>query len=216
MLKCKQMISCALATMIAMQGSGLVFAGEARSNMQLNNSFVSNKNHELHIDAKLTQEQRSFMQKLQKMFGEFEIKEGKLSTKIPIDKLAQKYDLNAFDIDMLNKMDRVGEMAQKQKAANVWLEDWKICFDNQDLKDYLAAAAGMGATALIAEFESLSAMLGGPIGMLITSVIAALGGANPVDMCWEIGVAVASVGHFLRTVHTCYPFLFSAPAFALV
>ena len=26
----------------------------------------------------------------------------------------------------------------------------------------------------------------------------------------------ASVGHFLRTVHTCYPFLFSAPAFALV
>ena len=27
---------------------------------------------------------------------------------------------------------------------------------------------------------------------------------------------VLSVGHFLRTVHTCYPFLFSAPAFALV
>ena len=27
---------------------------------------------------------------------------------------------------------------------------------------------------------------------------------------------VISVGHFLRTVHTCYPFLFSAPAFALV
>ena len=25
-----------------------------------------------------------------------------------------------------------------------------------------------------------------------------------------------SVGQFLRTVHTCYPFLFSAPAFALV
>ena len=25
-----------------------------------------------------------------------------------------------------------------------------------------------------------------------------------------------SVGHLLRTVHTCYPFLFSAPAFALV
>ena len=36
-----------------------------------------------------------------------------------------------------------------------------------------------------------------------------------------VGVIVAtscllSVGHFLRTVHTCYPFLFSAPAFALV
>ena len=27
---------------------------------------------------------------------------------------------------------------------------------------------------------------------------------------------IISVGHFLRTVHTCYPFLFSAPAFALV
>mgnify|MGYP000174845677 CR=1 FL=1 len=27
---------------------------------------------------------------------------------------------------------------------------------------------------------------------------------------------LSSVGHFLRTVHTCYPFLFSAPAFALV
>lgn len=36
-----------------------------------------------------------------------------------------------------------------------------------------------------------------------------------------VGLIVAtsclmSVGHFLRTVHTCYPFLFSAPAFALV
>lgn len=30
------------------------------------------------------------------------------------------------------------------------------------------------------------------------------------------GDGAASVGHFLRTVHTCYPFLFSAPAFALV
>ena len=30
------------------------------------------------------------------------------------------------------------------------------------------------------------------------------------------GEGAASVGHFLRTVHTCYPFLFSAPAFALV
>ena len=32
----------------------------------------------------------------------------------------------------------------------------------------------------------------------------------------EAGVNPISVGHFLRTVHTCYPFLFSAPAFALV
>ena len=30
------------------------------------------------------------------------------------------------------------------------------------------------------------------------------------------GDGAVSVGHFLRTVHTCYPFLFSAPAFALV
>ena len=29
-------------------------------------------------------------------------------------------------------------------------------------------------------------------------------------------IGPCSVGHFLRTVHTCYPFLFSAPAFALV
>ena len=29
-------------------------------------------------------------------------------------------------------------------------------------------------------------------------------------------ISATSVGHFLRTVHTCYPFLFSAPAFALV
>ena len=33
-----------------------------------------------------------------------------------------------------------------------------------------------------------------------------------VDCPWK----PSSVGHFLRTVHTCYPFLFSAPAFALV
>ena len=37
----------------------------------------------------------------------------------------------------------------------------------------------------------------------------------------SVGLVIAtsclvSVGHFLRTVHTCYPFLFSAPAFALV
>ena len=43
----------------------------------------------------------------------------------------------------------------------------------------------------------------------------------PSVVATEVGVIVAtscllSVGHFLRTVHTCYPFLFSAPAFALV
>ena len=32
----------------------------------------------------------------------------------------------------------------------------------------------------------------------------------------DITICATSVGHFLRTVHTCYPFLFSAPAFALV
>ena len=37
----------------------------------------------------------------------------------------------------------------------------------------------------------------------------------------SVGLVIAtsclvSVGHFLRTVHTCYPFLFSAHAFALV
>ena len=32
----------------------------------------------------------------------------------------------------------------------------------------------------------------------------------------EAAAVACSVGHFLRTVHTCYPFLFSAPAFALV
>jgi|GEM_PF-4378934 hypothetical protein len=43
----------------------------------------------------------------------------------------------------------------------------------------------------------------------------------PSVVATGVGVIVAtscllSVGHFLRTVHTCYPFLFSAPAFALV
>ena len=32
----------------------------------------------------------------------------------------------------------------------------------------------------------------------------------------EASTWLSLVGHFLRTVHTCYPFLFSAPAFALV
>lgn len=41
-----------------------------------------------------------------------------------------------------------------------------------------------------------------------------------IDHCHGCGnkcpQGAISVGHFLRTVHTCYPFLFSAPAFALV
>ena len=46
-----------------------------------------------------------------------------------------------------------------------------------------------------------------------------LGVRNVVSV--SVGLVIAtsclvSVGHFLRTVHTCYPFLFSAPAFALV
>ena len=36
------------------------------------------------------------------------------------------------------------------------------------------------------------------------------------DAAIRSSVRLSSVGHFLRTVHTCYPFLFSAPAFALV
>lgn len=46
---------------------------------------------------------------------------------------------------------------------------------------------------------------------------------NSGKMVWTVKSAsytystgATSVGHFLRTVHTCYPFLFSAPAFALV
>lgn len=36
------------------------------------------------------------------------------------------------------------------------------------------------------------------------------------DSVLGLATGSTSVGHFLRTVHTCYPFLFSAPAFALV
>ncbi len=43
MLKCKKMISCALATMIAIQGSGLVFAGE--NPVQNENKLVANLNN---------------------------------------------------------------------------------------------------------------------------------------------------------------------------
>lgn len=44
----------------------------------------------------------------------------------------------------------------------------------------------------------------------LPSVVATGGGVIVATSC------LLSVGHFLRTVHTCYPFLFSAPAFALV
>ena len=37
-----------------------------------------------------------------------------------------------------------------------------------------------------------------------------------IPMAQAPSLCPRSVGHFLRTVHTCYPFLFSAPAFALV
>ncbi len=43
----------------------------------------------------------------------------------------------------------------------------------------------------------------------------------PSVIATGVGVIIAtscllSVGHFLRTVHTCYPFLFSAPECGLV
>ena len=41
-------------------------------------------------------------------------------------------------------------------------------------------------------------------------------GKGIVSLLQEFVTGADSVGHFLRTVHTCYPFLFSAPAFALV
>ncbi len=60
MLKCKKMISCALATMIAMQGGGLVFASDNQTNLQLNNSVVANKNHEIHLNVTMNQEQKAY------------------------------------------------------------------------------------------------------------------------------------------------------------
>lgn len=48
------------------------------------------------------------------------------------------------------------------------------------------------------------------------SVLTVLGITISVVMLTVIFTCATSVGHFLRTVHTCYPFLFSAPAFALV
>ena len=66
-----------------------------------------------------------------------------------------------------------------------------------------------------------AAMSANPIGAIIALVTALAGGlaflcvslSNSAD---DTDILAESVGHFLRTVHTCYPFLFSAPAFALV
>ena len=55
-----------------------------------------------------------------------------------------------------------------------------------------------------------------------SNLLRAVETAQAANLYWNVEHIIRpelreiSVGHFLRTVHTCYPFLFSAPAFALV
>ena len=67
----------------------------------------------------------------------------------------------------------------------------------------------VGATVGVAVARCVGVTVGVVVGV-------AVGVAVGVGLGDGDGVCPTSVGHFLRTVHTCYPFLFSAPAFALV
>ena len=60
----KKIISCVLATVMAMQGSSAVFASEIDKKMKINNKIVLNKNNELHINKEMTLEQKEFMLKM--------------------------------------------------------------------------------------------------------------------------------------------------------
>lgn len=62
------------------------------------------------------------------------------------------------------------------------------------------------------DIEAAEAMMVGSLFAGIAFSFARLGNVHAMSH----PVSAYLVGHFLRTVHTCYPFLFSAPAFALV
>lgn len=175
---------------MSMQGGGLVFANEVDAVMNLSNETVSYQNNDLHINT-ITPEQKEFMEKLQLMFGEFTLKDGRLTLKISIEELVEKYNLNMYDVEMLYKMKEIDEDAESQRSANIYIEDWKLCFEPGDINIWLLAAASAGPEALIAAFEAIEAALGGPIGVVITTIIACLGVANPFQICGEIVMAAA-------------------------
>lgn len=123
------------------------------------------------------------------MFGEFEIKDKKLALKVSVDELTKKYNLSKFDVDTINKMlSRRSNTTQSEK--NVFVDDWKIYFDNQDLHDYLYAAAAMGPVALMAAFDSLIALMSGPIGVALAAFLDGIalfaGEIYLGDICYKI------------------------------
>ncbi len=81
MLKCKKIISCALATMIAMQGGGLVFAGE--NSVQYENKLVANLNNGVDV----TKREFSEYDKYVKVIGNKYVLELPSNIKIPNETL---------------------------------------------------------------------------------------------------------------------------------
>ena len=176
--KLKKSIAFLLIMCLFIQGTNcFVFA-------QNNYSLQSQISH-------MSSQQKDFMIKLEAMFDEFVFENGSLNLKRPIEEIKQIYLLNDFDLEMINNMKKIDKLAKQQPPSNVYIEDWKLCFDYGELNVWLFAAASAGPTALIAAFEAIGAALGGPIGVVVASIVAALGGANPIQICGEIVTACA-------------------------
>ena len=112
-----------------------------------------------------------------------------------------------------------------------------ICGRLYELVQKIADEKGFAVSACrVGEADHVHCFVSAPPGLSVTAIVKYLKGIsgnvllrefpelrqqlwkgplwNGSYFCETIGST--SVGHFLRTVHTCYPFLFSAPAFALV
>lgn len=142
-------------------------------------------------DFKMSPQQKDFMTKLTNMFGEFVLKDGSLVLKRPIEEIKKDYSLNEFDISMLNGMQKIDNLAKNASASNIYIDDWKLCFDYGELNLWLAAAAAAGPEALIAAFEAIGTAMGGPIGAIVVAILAILtGGATELlKICGEILIA---------------------------
>ena len=80
-------------------------------------------------------------------------------------------------------------MQKSRSGKNVYIDDWKVYFDNDDLKNYLYAAAAMGPVALLAAFDSAAILIGGIAGTALARIADWLAIAGEISMgaiCYKI------------------------------
>ena len=130
------------------------------------------------------------------VFGEFKLNGKTLELKSSLETIKGKYNLNNKEVEALKTIQTQAKAIENMDIKNIDLNkntdsrlhvsNWKVYFTNHDVNKFLFAAASIGPAALMAAIVSLSSMVAGPVGTVISAVLSVLGAASLSRLCYLV------------------------------